>query len=100
MINKIILYFGILAIILGQSVGNDWQFYTGLYLFCSCSLYYIGTKLKGIEARLMMFLCGISFYNVVKQLFEDVTKDEIFEYISFFFGLLFVILSNGKRDTN
>jgi hypothetical protein len=100
MLDKIILYFGILAIILGQSIGNDWQFYTGLYLFCSCSLYYISTKLSGLEARLMMFLCGISFYNVVKQLFEDVTNDSIFEYLSFFFGLLFLFLSNVKRDNN
>jgi len=100
MLSKIILYVGIVAIILGQSIGNDWQFYTGLYLFCSCSLYYIATKLDGGEARLMMFLCGISFYNVVKQLFEDVTKDALFEYMSFFFGLIFVFLSNDKINHN
>ncbi len=97
MVAKVILYIGILSIILGQSIGNDWQFYSGLYTFCACTLYYISTKLDGLESRLMMFLCGISVYNIVKQLFEDVTNDSVFEYLSFFFGLLFLFLQYVKE---
>lgn len=98
--NKVVLYIGIVAIILGQSIGNDWQFYTGLYLFSSCTFYYLSTFVSGIERQIMMFLCGVSFYNVVKQPFEDVTKDSIFEYLSFFFGIFFILLSYAKRNNH
>ena len=85
---------------LGQALGNDWQFYASLYIFGSCTFFYLSTLFKGWENSIMLFLCGVSFYNVFKPLFEDVTKDGILEYISFFSGLLFIFVQYAKTLIN
>lgn len=89
--NKIVLYIGIVAMVLGQSIGNDWQYFAGVYIFATCTLHYISTLLSGVESKLMQFLSGVAMYNVFKPLFEDVTKDNILEYAWFVVGIVFII---------
>lgn len=70
--------------------GGDDAYFVGVHLFDTFALFTLQHYAKGFEKKLLMFFCGMAFYNLVKPLFADPTVDSFADYFYFITGILFI----------
>lgn len=77
---------------------SDPVYFIGRDLFEIVALYVLSKQTNNeLTRRLLLFCCSLCVYNIVKPLLIDVTKVDLFEYIGFLIGLIYVFKANNSR---
>lgn len=81
---------------------GDNGYFNGVHFFDMTALFLLQFKEdEGLHKSLLMFFCGMAFYNLIKPLFTDPTIADSTDYYYFFAGLTFVFIQYAyKRFTD
>ena len=95
---RFLFYLSVLFATFTQMFGNDLFYFLGVYTFATMAFVYLSTFAKsGIEKDLLIFMSGVSAFNIYNILSGNHLVDNLLEYLYFCCGIVFFIFKYARQ---
>ena len=101
MVIRVLFYLSVLFATLTQMFAGDTFYFIGVYTFATMAFVYLSTFVKGgIEKDFLLFMAGVSAFNIYNIISGNHLVDNLLEYLYFCCGVVFFIFKYADTKSN